>query len=669
MPPKTDKPSTRLDPVTAWTVVADSPLKGLSMAREAGTILAWDEGNQLYLYNVHGEPLSYSRVPNRIQAGAISDDGSLIALLVDGDDAGLMLLNADFDVQVVRPAPSEPSFVTIDPHGRYIAIGTRQDTTFLISRYGRAAGRLETRGPLSHLCFVPDRPLMIGAAAFGMLTGIALEPSGSQGGLEAEIIWNDRLMSNVGRLTVSGDGGMILASCYTLGIQRYDLRGRNEGSYHPGGTVSHAIPDFPGRTIVAATLEGDLAVMNSAGNVRWRTSLPRPVIALEIDPLGRFLIYGHATGEILRLDLFGHVPSRSSASASRRPAASAVPGKAAPTSTSSVRAPDWVVPVVQTDQESETAVIAVTEDPTRIALFTSPRRLHLYDEGGQKVGQGPDVSGVGRILRTAPGWLAAATDSQVLIWNLQDAMPKRLDVSLHQITHMAIAPDDFGLAVIQERDRIGRLTVAGRWIWKHELRQPVEDLAIGPNGYTAATTHGGELLVFEPSGTRAAGFTCDPSDPPLLVEAPEGSPESVVWISLTRRTQWLRGHGLHGETVWESPLPWEPWSMVRIRGRVILSAADGRVLAYDGAGTIRAQGPASGDSNDLFCVDPDGQPVRISRRGVHLIRAALDGRVKWRSIADRPYGPIAVAKPGTAVFVGISLAWFKNEPPMGPVQP
>ncbi len=101
-----------------------------------------------------------------------------------------------------------------------------------------------------------------------MLVGIALEPSRSQGKLEAEIIWQDRLMSNVGRLALNGDGGMILASCYTLGVQRFDLHGRNEGSYHLGGTVSQAVPDFPGRTIAASTLEGDLAVMNAAGNVR-----------------------------------------------------------------------------------------------------------------------------------------------------------------------------------------------------------------------------------------------------------------------------------------------------------------------------------------------------------------------------------------------------------------
>ena len=101
----TGRPSTRLEPSTTWTVVTDSPLKGLSFAREAGTILAWDEGNQLYLLNVQGESLSFSRVPSRINSAAISDDGSLIALLVEPEDSGLLLLNADFDVEHERAAP------------------------------------------------------------------------------------------------------------------------------------------------------------------------------------------------------------------------------------------------------------------------------------------------------------------------------------------------------------------------------------------------------------------------------------------------------------------------------------------------------------------------------------------------------------------------------------
>ena len=69
MSDKAGRTSTRIDPEIAWTVVTDSPLKGLVLAREAGTILAWDEGNQLYLLDIQGESLSSSRVPNKVLAG------------------------------------------------------------------------------------------------------------------------------------------------------------------------------------------------------------------------------------------------------------------------------------------------------------------------------------------------------------------------------------------------------------------------------------------------------------------------------------------------------------------------------------------------------------------------------------------------------------------------
>jgi hypothetical protein len=657
--------ATRLEPSTTWTVVTDSPLKGLALAHEAGTILAWDEGNQLYLLNVQGETLSCSRVPNRIQAATISDDGSLIAVLGEADEIGLLVLSADFDVQVERAAPSDATFVTIDPHGRYLAVGTRLHVLHFINRYGRPAGRLETIESISHLCFVPGSAIAIGAAAFGMMVGVALERGRTQGRLEPEILWHDRLMSNVGRLAVSGDGGMVLASCFTLGIQRFDLRGRNEGSYHLGGTVSHAVPDFPGRTIAAATLEGELAVMNSAGNVRWRTMLPRPLVALETDPLGRYLIFGHATGEITRLDLFGGKHGRAPARAPVRSASAS--GQTAPAGGGSVRTPAWLVPAVEQEEHAETAVIAVADEPPTIAIFSSPHRLQLFSMTGQKQGQGPTMSGVGRILRTAPAWLAAATDRQILLCDLKRSTIRRLDVSLVQLTHLAIKPDDFGLAVIQERDRIGRLTPSSRWVWKQELRDPVEDLAIGPQGYAAITTNGGQLQIFDPAGASAVGFTFDPSDPPLLIEAPEGSPPEVIWLSMARRSQWLRGHSLRGHVVWERLLPWEGWSLLRLGRLALIAAADGRVLTCDGSGAFHGQAGPSGESNDAFCVTADGEPIRISRHGVHLIGATLDGRVRWRAVVDQPLGALAAAAPGTAVLLGKSLAWFPNEPAGTPV--
>ena len=661
MPEITGRPSTRLEPATTWTVVTDSPLKGLSFAREAGRILAWDEGNQLYLLNTRGESLSTSRVPNRILTGAISDEGSLIALLVESDGPGLLLLSADFDVLSERPAPTEASFVTIDPHGRYMAVGTRHNALHLINRHGRPAGRLETMEPLSHLCFVPGRPLMVGAAAFGMLVGIELEPSRSSGGLDPEIIWQDRLMSNVGRLALDGEGSMVLASCFTLGIQRFDLTGRNEGSYHLGGTVSHAVPDFPGRTIAAATLEGELVLMNSAGNVRWRTRLARPVVALEIDPLGRFMIYGHATGEIVRHDLFGGNQDKGAAKSERRVVSGNAPAQAVRAAAGAVRAPDWLVQAVETEQQAETAVIAVVDNPPAIALFSTPHRLQLFSASGKKQGQGPDMTGVGRIIRTAPGWLAAATDRQIVLCDLTRNTFRRLDVSLVQLTHLAIKPDEFGLALIQERDRIGRLTPSGRWVWKHELRSTVEELALGPRGFAAVTTNDGQLLIFDPAGESAAGFTFDSSDPPLVIEAPDGSPAGVTWLSLARHSQWLRGHGLSGGVLWDRPIPWEGWTLVRLGGLALVTAADGRALTCDGSGSFLMQGAPSGDANDVFGIDPAGVPIRISRRGVHIICAALDGQVRWRAIADQPLGPLAVAMPGTVVLLGKSLAWFQND--------
>ncbi len=156
------RPSTRIDPETAWTVMTDSPLKGMALAREAGTILAWDEGNQLYLFDVKGESLSYSRVPSRILAGTISDEGGLIALLVEGENTDLLLLDADFSVEQQRPAPSEASFVAIDPHGRYVAVGTRHNVLHLLNRFARPVGRIETIETIAHFSFVADRPIAIG---------------------------------------------------------------------------------------------------------------------------------------------------------------------------------------------------------------------------------------------------------------------------------------------------------------------------------------------------------------------------------------------------------------------------------------------------------------------------------------------------------------------------
>ncbi len=382
-----------------------------------------------------------------------------------------------------------------------------------------------------------------------------------------------------------------------------------------------------------------------------------------MDPLGRFVIYGNATGEIIRLDLFGDGSHRAAPRKAARPSNTTTAGPAARASTGSVRAPDWEVPAVESDQEFETAVIAVEDDPPLIVLFTSPHKLRIFDTTGQpQLEKVPDIIGVGRLLRTAPGWLAAATDRQIVLSDLRHSTHRRLDVSLVELTHLAIRPDDFGLALVQERDRIGRLTTSGRWVWKQELRSAVEELAIGPYGFVAVTSHDGKLLIFDPAGESTSRFTFDPSDPPLLIEAPDESPPTVAWVTLARRSQILRGHDMRGNVIWERPLPWEGWALFRLGRYALASSADGRAIACDGSGEIALQSPSPGDPNDEFSVDSSGAPVRITRRGVHLISTAIDGRVRWRAVLDKPMGPLAAGSTGVALMLGRSLAWFPNRP-------
>jgi len=640
--------SARLEPSLAWTILTDAPLQGLALAREAGMIFAWDEGDQLYVIDANGERRSASRAPDRIIAGAISDNGALVALL--GKGPRLWLLSADLEPIVDRPAPSDPSALAVDPHGLYVAVASKLDFTQFYNRHGRQAGRFETRQALANICFLPGQPFLLATAAYGAIMGVEIESAGS-GQIRGEVAWQQALLSNVGRLATSGDGGMVLASCYTHGVQRYDLRGHNEGSYHLGGTATHAVPDFAGRGIVVSTLEGELAVLNGAGNVRWKTALPRAVAALEFDALGRYLIYGLPTGEITRLDL--EASGRNPASPAPVTIHSARAHRSGP-----VRPPDWIVPVAKSDEQAETAVLAVLDDPPRVGFMTGRNQLQIFTPSGQNLGEAPELPGVGRIVKAAPGWIAAATDRHVLLYNARQNTVHNMDLSLVELTHLVLRPDTYGVALVQEGDRLGRATPPGQWIWRQELKSQIEDLAVGPGGATAITTEDGQLLIYDAVGELAGHFSANQPEGLCLVAAPAGAPDDVAWITLARRFQTLLGHDLSGRVVWETPIPWEAWQLHPIESMVIVAAPDGHALAFDGSGQLRAQS-RDADPQCVYCAGSDGEPWIVGRQGVHLICTDFSGRVKWRAVADAPLGPLSAGRSGVAVLIGRSLAWFQ----------
>ena len=650
--------STRLAPETSWSVYTEGPLKGIGLAREAGLIFAWDEAQRLYLYDLAGEIREASRAPGKVLSGVVSDDGSRIVLL--GEGSNLWFLDQDLQLVAERQGPPDASCVSIDPHGRFVAVATRSGLTQFYNRHGKPSGRFETIQALSYLVFVPDKSMLIGAAAHGLLMSFELS-SGNGGKLVADPIWQERQLSNVGRLTMTGDGSMILASCFNHGVQRFDINGNSDGSYHLNGTATHAVPDFAGRIIAVATLEGGLILLNAGGNVRWRTELSRPVIALETDPLGRYLIHGNETGTISRLDFFGAIfPKRDGGTAARggessRKSKGSGRGSG---SGSSVRQPAWSAPVTASDDQAETAVLTVLDEPTHIAVFSNSLRLQLFTAAGENLGYAPTIKGVGRILRTTPGWIAAATDRSIVMYNATKGEAQKVDASLVEVTHLAVRPEGFGLGIVQERDRVGRLTMAGRWIWKRELPMPVEDIAVGSEGDLAISTDTGKLIVFDAGGVSSEKFELDGGESLSLIEAVDKAPAGLAWITLARRSQVLRGHDRLGKVLWQSPVAFEAWQFMKLGKVALVAAADGRVQAFDGTGHLLEQGKGSEGSKDIFAVTDRGSVRRVSRQGPHLLCTDLQGRVTWRTICDEPIGPMAVGTTGVAALIGRSLSWF-----------
>lgn len=647
--------SAALAPVPNWKIVTDAPLGGLSLAREAGKVLAWDDSGSIYLMTSGGESIARKRAPGAILSAAISDDGSLVAALVEG--RRLLFLNKSLEPEHERNTIQEAEIVAVDALGDHIAVASRMRFVQLYTRFGQAAGRADLLQPAVHLLFSASQPVLLAAGDFGQMTALALLPR-PEGKLAVEPLWKEALLASIGGLAITGDMGMILAACHTHGIQRLDQSGKSEGSYHVGGSVVRAVPDFSGRRIVAATGEGELLVLNRGGNVRWKSTLPRPAAALVVDALGRYFIFGTAEGEIERIDL---EPKPAGEGASAQPAPARAGKSRAEHASTGLSGPVWRVPIAASDDDAATMVLAVLDDPPCIGIAGRDNRLRIFFLNGQAAGSAPEILGAGRFLRTEPGCIAIGTDRGIALYDARSGQGKRVDLNLLEVTHLELGLDHFGLGIVQERDRLGRATPSGRWIWKKELHSPVEDAAIGPGGVFAVSTDDGRVHIFDAAGEPMGGYQSAPAEPLGLIAAPLDSPAGVVWLTLARGVQILRGHSLEGKVLWESPVPWESWKPMRLGPYAVVSAPDGNLVAYDGTGTAKVRAGALAQPHKVG-MTASGALVRVQTRENQCICTDAGGQVLWRTISDALIGPFEVGALGVAVMAGRDLAWFPHPP-------
>jgi WD40 repeat protein len=275
-----------------WVRSLGVRVRGFSSAREKGSLLVWDDSNGLHLLNRHGEHQAQVRPPGALTSACVADDGSAYAAV--GERGEIWWLAPDLSVRWERFMPSKAVAVATDPFGQYLAVSDSRGNLHLLDRFGKLICGTLTPRPLHFLSFIPTSPLLVGSADYGLVACYDLSGRPQ---------WRDGLVAHAGSLSVSENGGHIVLACFTEGLQRYSLDGKNLGRLSAGEPCRLASLSFDGRKILVAGLSNKVLMLDQTGRVLVSHSLERSPVALALGPLAKRAVFASADGSLLELSL------------------------------------------------------------------------------------------------------------------------------------------------------------------------------------------------------------------------------------------------------------------------------------------------------------------------------------------------------------------------------
>lgn len=279
-------------PALRWSFTADAPLTDLRLARETGELLVADVSGGLYLLDRRGRVISLIRTRHEIQRVAWSDTGVGGTAAIDGQTVVWFDRKLQFDW--TREMPDDILALAMDPHGTHVAVSMADGVTMIFTSEDRKASRFETVRPLRYLQLLATATHLVAAAEHGLVGRYSMR---------GETIWTEKLWSNVGDMSVTGDGRNLFLAGFAHGVQSYDgSEGASRGAFVTEGTVSLVACGYSRKQLVAATLERQLFAINDSGDLTWNLTLPEDLSRVLMSPLGDWIILGFASGRIVRLD-------------------------------------------------------------------------------------------------------------------------------------------------------------------------------------------------------------------------------------------------------------------------------------------------------------------------------------------------------------------------------
>lgn len=280
-----NRPQVEQDDVYPEGIVA------MDLADEARTLLLGTQTGHLVLLDSKGNQLARVRGFDGVQMLSWSNAGNFGMVAMKNGQLVCVdrELNRRWEVQLT----GEVVGLALSPFGSHVAICTEAARVHIVTIDKKEVTAFDSTRPLQSLAFLNDTAAVVGAAEFGHLCCHTLD------GQEQ---WNERIMNNVGNMTVTNDGKRILLSAFNHGVQVLNGDGKQKGSFMVDG-----IPDFVAvsasrRRLVVRTIENRLYWLNFEGDVSWGCDFSQdPPVHLCPGPLGDRIFLSTQSGRLLQL--------------------------------------------------------------------------------------------------------------------------------------------------------------------------------------------------------------------------------------------------------------------------------------------------------------------------------------------------------------------------------
>ncbi len=278
-------------PELKWAFYGDDAVVSMALSRESGDVFVCDASSTLYRLSRAGKIVAVTHPRSPLTQLAWSEDGQWGY----GIDSDKTVVRFDRNLQVDWEFESHDDILCLatSPFGHHV-IATHSDATnVVLNERKRKIARFETVRPLQYVKFCGAEPVLFGAAENGLLCCHNLV--GAQ-------LWQERVWSNVGSMSVTGAGDIIYLANFSHGVQAFDGDGRSLGAYVLEGTVDRISASYEPYRLIATTVEQFIYWLDSDGDLIWSSGTPTGVVDTACDPLGDWVLIALQSGEVIKLE-------------------------------------------------------------------------------------------------------------------------------------------------------------------------------------------------------------------------------------------------------------------------------------------------------------------------------------------------------------------------------